>query len=242
MKIKKVLLTTSLLTISLITLSGCSFHLFTNKNSGPTIKRTLSSKKFNSLKVASDITDVELHASNQYKVIYHGLKRFKPSVNVKNGQLKITQTSNGVSYNIKEGNTVAIYLPAKELQNININLSDGDIDADGKVQAKNVKLHSDDGDVNFDDLRISSGKITSDDGDISVSNLLTRKGATVESDDGDIRIRKSNASGYRLTSDDGDVTFKGDTSDNDDGGSYYKNTKSSNLLSTHSDDGDVNVN
>ncbi|WP_230853119.1 DUF4097 domain-containing protein [Lactobacillus crispatus] len=125
MKIKKVLLTTSLLTISLITLSGCSFHLFTNKNSGPTIKRTLSSKKFNSLKVASDITDVELHASNQYKVIYHGLKRFKPSVNVKNGQLKITQTSNGVSYNIKEGNTVAIYLPAKELQNININLSDG---------------------------------------------------------------------------------------------------------------------
>ena len=225
MKIKKVLLTTSLLTISLITLSGCSFHLFTNKNSGPTIKRTLSSKKFNSLKVASDITDVELHASNQYKVIYHGLKRFKPSVNVKNGQLKITQTSNGVSYNIKEGNTVAIYLPAKELQNININLSDGDIDADGKVQAKNVKLHSDDGDVNFDDLRISSGKITSDDGDISVSNLLT-----------------SNASGYRLTSDDGDVTFKGDTSDNDDGGSYYKNTKSSNLLSAHSDDGDVNVN
>ena len=119
---------------------------------------------------------------------------------------------------------------------------DGDIDADGKVQAKNVKLHSDDGDVNFDDLRISSGKITSDDGDISVSNLLTRKGATVESDDGDIRIRKSNASGYRLTSDDGDVTFKGDTSDNDDGGSYYKNTKSSNLLSAHSDDGDVNVN
>ena len=61
--------------------------------------------------MTSDITDVELHASNQYKVIYHGLKRFKPSVNVKNGQLKITQTSNGVSYNIKEGNTVAIYLP-----------------------------------------------------------------------------------------------------------------------------------
>ena len=64
MKIKKVLLTTFLLMIGLITLSGCSFQLFTNKNSGPTIKQTLASKKFNSLKVSSDITDVELHASD----------------------------------------------------------------------------------------------------------------------------------------------------------------------------------
>ena len=242
MKIKKALLTTILLAVGVTTLAGCSFHCFTDKNSGPAIKKTLSSKAFNSLKVTTDITDVELHASDHYKVIYRGLKRFKPSVHVKNGQLEINQVNQGGSYNINSDNTVVIYLPTKELQKLNIDLEDGDIDSYGTIQTKSAKLHSDDGDVDFDHLQADTATVTSDDGDIAVDNLLTKKGATVRSDDGDIRIKHSNASGYRLTSDDGDVTFKGNTDDSDDSSSYRQNTGSTNLLSAHSDDGDVNVN
>lgn len=230
------------MSIGLATLSGYQFHHYTNKNSGPVIKKTLSSKEFNSLKATTDIVDIELHVSDKYKTIYHGLKRFKPSVAVKNGQLEINQANKGGSYSITANNKVIIYLPAKELQKINIDPADGDINFNGKIQAKNVKIHSDDGDLSAKYLQADTAKLTSDDGDVSISNLLTKKGATVHSDDGNIRIKHSNAKGYRLTSDDGDVTFNGNTYDNADGDSYYKNTKTTNLLSAHSDDGDININ
>ena len=213
MKNQKIILLPGLfLTLGLF-LAGCKFHTYTDKNSGPVVKQTLSEQKFNSMKVSTDIVDTELHVGKTHKVIYRGLKRFKPSVQIKNGILTIKQENKGGRYRISKDNVIAIYLPAKELQKIDMHLEDGDVD--------------------FYD---------SEDGDIEVDKLFATNGAKITSEDGDIKVKQSNAHGYYLSSDDGDVTFKGTDHDNDDdGGSYTKNISSSNVLFAHSDDGDVTV-
>lgn len=224
MKNKKIILLPGLfLTLGLF-LAGCKFHTYTDKNSGPVVKQTLSEQKFNSMKVSTDIVDTELHVGKTHKVIYRGLIRFKPSVQIKNGILTIKQENKGGRYRISKDNVIAIYLPAKELQKIDMHLEDGDVDFYGNIQAKNIAL-------------------SAEDGDITIDSLYAKNKAKIDSEDGDIKVKQSNAHGYYLSSDDGDVTFKGTDHDNDDdGGSYTKNISSSNVLFAHSDDGDVTVN
>lgn len=224
MKNKKIILLPGLfLTLGLF-LAGCKFHTYTDKNSGPVVKQTLSEQKFNSMKVSTDIVDTELHVGKTHKVIYRGLIRFKPSVQIKNGILTIKQENKGGRYRISKDNVIAIYLPAKELQKIDMHLEDGDVDFYGNIQAKNIAL-------------------SAEDGDITIDSLYAKNKAKITSEDGDIKVKQSNAHGYYLSSDDGDVTFKGTDHDNDDdGGSYTKNISSSNVLFAHSDDGDVTVN
>ena len=224
MKNKKIILLPGLfLTLGLF-LAGCKFHTYHDKNSGPVVKQTLSEQKFNSMKVSTDIVDTELHVGKTHKVIYRGLIRFKPSVQIKNGILTIKQENKGGRYRISKDNVIAIYLPAKELQKIDMHLEDGDVDFYGNIQAKNIAL-------------------SAEDGDITIDSLYAKNKAKITSEDGDIKVKQSNAHGYYLSSDDGDVTFKGTDHDNDDdGGSYTKNISSSNVLFAHSDDGDVTVN
>ena len=224
MKNQKIILLPGLfLTLGLF-LAGCKFHTYTDKNSGPVVKQTLSEQKFNSMKVSTDIVDTELHVGKTHKVIYRGLIRFKPSVQIKNGILTIKQENKGGRYRISKDNVIAIYLPAKELQKIDMHLEDGDVDFYGNIQAKNIAL-------------------SAEDGDITIDSLYAKNKAKIDSEDGDIKVKQSNAHGYYLSSDDGDVTFKGTDHDNDDdGGSYTKNISSSNVLFAHSDDGDVTVN
>ena len=244
MKNKKIILLPGLFITLGLFLAGCKFHTYTDKNSGPVVKQTLSEQKFNSMKVSTDIVDTELHVGKTHKVIYRGLIRFKPSVQIKNGILTIKQENKGGRYRISKDNVIAIYLPAKELQKIDMHLEDGDVDFYGNIQAKNIALSAEDGDITIDNLYAKNkAKIDSEDGDIEVDKLFTTNGAKITSEDGDIKVKQSNAHGYYLSSDDGDVTFKGTDHDNDDdGGSYTKNISSSNVLFAHSDDGDVTVN
>lgn len=144
MKNKKIILLPGLfLTLGLF-LAGCKFHTYTDKNSGPVVKQTLSEQKFNSMKVSTDIVDTELHVGKTHKVIYRGLIRFKPSVQIKNGILTIKQENKGGRYRISKDNVIAIYLPAKELQKIDMHLEDGDVDFYGNIQAKNIALSAED--------------------------------------------------------------------------------------------------
>ena len=137
MKNQKIILLPGLfLTLGLF-LAGCKFHTYTDKNSGPVVKQTLSEQKFNSMKVSTDIVDTELHVGKTHKVIYRGLKRFKPSVQIKNGILTIKQENKGGRYRISKDNVIAIYLPAKELQKIDMHLEDGDVDFYGNIQTVN---------------------------------------------------------------------------------------------------------
>ena len=174
MKNQKIILLPGLfLTLGLF-LAGCKFHTYTDKNSGPVVKQTLSEQKFNSMKVSTDIVDTELHVGKTHKVIYRGLKRFKPSVQIKNGILTIKQENKGGRYRISKDNVIAIYLPAKELQKIDMHLEDGDVDFYGNIQAKNIALSAEDGDITIDSLYAKNkAKIDSEDGDIEVDKLFT---------------------------------------------------------------------
>ena len=105
---------------------------------------------------------------------------------------------------ISKDNVIAIYLPAKELQKIDMHLEDGDVDFYGNIQAKNIALSAEDGDITIDNLYAKNkAKIDSEDGDIEVDKLFTTNGAKITSEDGDIKVKQSNAHGYYLSSDDG---------------------------------------
>lgn len=235
-----------LLSMVALTLSGC-VNVITNRHAGPVIKKTLPQKEFSNVNVSSDISDIELHIGKKYRVVYNGPKKLMPNITNNNGNLVIKNPSmstfiGNITINSKSDPTVMIYMPKKELNNLRMTSEDGDIDLYGNIHAKNAHLTSDDGDITTDTLATDSVYLHSDDGDITIAKLLTRHGAEATSDDGDVEIKSSNATGYHLSSDDGDVTFRGhDEDDDDDGGYYRSHLSSSNVLTAHSDDGDVTV-
>lgn len=235
-----------LLAMIALTLSGC-VNVITNKSSGPVIKKTLPQKEFSNLNVSSDISDIELHIGKNYRVVYNGPKKFMPNITNNNGNLSIKNARmvtliGDITINSKNDPTVIIYMPKKELNNLKMTSDDGDIDLYDNIRAKNAHLTSDDGDITTDTLVADSAYLHSDDGDVTIAKLLTRHGAEATSDDGDVEIKSSNATGYHLSSDDGDVTFRGhDEDDDDDGGYYRSHLSSSNVLTVHNDDGDVTV-
>ncbi len=192
---------------SLCTLTACSLihhHTYTDKNSGPEIKRVWQPKSFSSLKVNTYLEDIEVHAGKKYKVVYYGHKKLLPHVGVNDETLSIKSKQTLFSdFDINDDQTVAVYLPKKSLQDLTLHSADGDINLYGFIKAKSSSLNS-------------------DGGDITVDHLVTEQG--------------------NARSEDGDVTYDGEDYDNDDGGSYRSNLNSHNVLSVHSEDGDVTVN
>lgn len=239
---KRSFLITLLFTI-LITLSGCRFipHHYTNL--GPTIKETMTWQNFNKIDANVNLLDFNLQASNHPKVVYHGGKKIKPLVKVRDGKLIIRNHHHfSININSSEDNYLTIYLPKKQLTKIKVNTDDGDITSYGKVNAKKLALHSDDGDINANSFNVVNGSISSDDGDVQIDQLSSVTGFKATSSDGDISIKKCNASGVDLKSDNGDVTYRRHNYNDDDGGSYQHNLHSKNVLTANSDDGDIRVN
>lgn len=239
---KRILLITLLLMI-LVTLSGCHFipHHYTNV--GPSIKETMTQQNFNEIDVNVNLLDVELHASNHPKVVYHGGKKLKPIVKIENGKLTIRDHHHLlININNNEDNYLTIYIPKKQLDKIKVNTSDGDINCYGQVKTQNLALHSDDGDIDADSFNVTNGSISSDDGDLQIKRLHSLAGFKATSDDGDISIKKCNASGVDLSSDNGDIIYQGHNYSDDDDDSYKHNSHSKNVLIANSDDGDIKVN
>lgn len=200
------------------------------------------------MNVASLDSDIELRPATKAKIVYKGPKNAKPKVTLNSGKLSITQKEISKSTNFKwipfgffvtsGPSTIIIYLPKKQLTNLKIATDDGDIDGDGIINAQQIHLKSDDGDVDLETIKAHSGSISTSDGDISLSHLISQTGFKVAADDGDIEIDHTNASGYKVSSDDGDLTVNGDDYDNH----FYSKLNSKNVLIAHSDDGDLDLN
>lgn len=238
---KRILLISLLLTI-LVSLSGCRFVLRHHTNAGPTIKQTITRQNFNEIDANVSLSDLDLQVSDHPKVIYHGGKKIKPMVKVRNGKLIIRDNHHFlININSNEDNQMTIYLPKRQLTKIKINTDDGDINCYGQVKTKKLALHSDDGDINADSFNVTNGFTSSDDGDIEIKHLRSFNGFKATSDDGDISIKNCNASGVDLNSDDGDIIYH-DHNYGDDDNSYKRNLHSKNVLIANSDDGDIRVN
>ena len=250
---KHKLLLTSLIILLIPVLSAC--HSSTT-NTGPTIKTTLTNQDFTSLNVKSLSGDIELRQGDKCKVVYQGGKSVKPQVSFNNGTLTINQKKVAVTHKSKwflfsfssktstQYEKIIIYLPKEKINKLSINTEDGDINGYGSLSANSVKLNTEDGDITLSQLSAQKGSINSADGDIKITELSSKDGFKVLSEDGDISIKHTDASGYKLSTDDGDLNIRKKDShvDDDDGRyTYYHNIDSQNVLTVHSEDGDINI-
>lgn len=140
------------------------------------VKHVWQPQAFDSLDVDIYVDDVELHAGQNYKVVYYGHKTFLPQVNSHHHLLSIKQKSKNSS--ISGEQLLSIYLPSKQLYELTLRSDDGNIDFAGVIKAKNVSLDSDDGDIKIDHLTANRGHVSSDDGDVIY------KGNDYDNDDG----------------------------------------------------------
>lgn len=221
----------------------------------PHISQVISKQNFTFLKIDSVDSDIELRPSTKTEVVYKGPKNAKPDVSLNGETLSINQKEISKStkfkwipfgFSITSGSsTIIIYLPKQQLTNLKIASDDGDINGSGIINAQRVHLNSDDGDINLKILKVQSGSIASSDGDISITHLTSQNGFKLSADDGDIDIDHCNANGYNASTDDGDLTINGnkyDSDDANDGESYQHKLNSNNVLVAHSDDGDIDIN
>lgn len=157
------------------------------------INQKASVSKFNKVDVDITTGNVVLKIGSKYRIAYSGAEKTAPEIKVENNTLKIRSKQRALHinfFNLKQLNSqIVIEMPKKELENLNINSSNGNFSA--------YYLDTKTGEVNLSN------------GNINLKELKTQKGINLDTSKGNIRIENSNASGYDLNTSLGKITVAG---------------------------------
>ena len=153
--------------------------------------------EFNSIKIVSDISDIDIKNSNDstIKVVVKG--------NKEKSKLDYSFNDNTLNINYKHdkcrffcfnntGGEITIYLPNGYDKDIDIKTDVGDIDINN---INNIKIDSDTGDIDINNIN-NKANIKTDVGDIDIDNLNIKEDSSIISNVGDIKIK--NASNIKI--------------------------------------------
>lgn len=211
-----------------LTLAGCgALHIVHDaltpldkanfeKKTGPQITKIYRLNLPNQVKVDSLGSDLKFEKGKTCKIIYQGGQNLRPQVTMKDNTL--TVIDHKVVRHSKENKSLTIEMPVKALKSLIVKAYSGNVDAD-KIIAK-------------------KGQITSFNGDIKLSSLKSKAGFKLTTENGDIKVDNCNAKGFHLSTVNGDIHLN----NNDKDSPYKQNLSAKNLLTAHSNNGDVSVN
>lgn len=148
-------------------------------------------------------------------------------------------------------NTVVLYIPEKaQLSEVELRLSDGDLNVKELQYTDNMQLKSGNGDVTIKKAELADGQIALSDGDIQIDNSSFNGDMKINSSCGDVSVEMKNGSAEKtniyLKAADGDVDTEGlsrGKTDNEEDTSFYENKAgaSAPTLNVECSDGDITL-
>lgn len=183
------------------------FHPVSEPEQVLTKKTTLTTKRFNRVKVTAASANVSLKQGDHFTAKYYGTRHPAIKATVKDGQLNITQTHITKAKQVHFFDTddrIVITVPR------GTNLDDLTVSVNDDLRIENVNLANTDistngGDITVNNSKIKSGRLTNDDGDIDIAN--SKLSATrLNSESGDIDLSRVTVNGGKSHLSSGDFT------------------------------------
>ncbi len=188
------------------------------KNRGGTESFSDDLETFKSIDAEMDFSDMELIPSDKYAVEgSFDTAAGKPDIKIENGVLIIADKEKhdyfnfNISFGTKsqEAGKIKIYYPKDAVfEDIKLGLDFGKLEVGG-INAKQLKINMDSGDVTLTDTTVEQGKIALDFGKLTAKNLDS-KGFEVSSSAGDVALSGSLAGLTKVRCDMGQVTIDSD--------------------------------
>lgn len=185
-------------------------------NPGQNTRTTLTTKKFDRVKVTAASADVVVKQGAGYAVKYYGTRHPAIKTQVKDNQLTVTQThitkSKHVHFFDDRDDRVVITIPkGAKLANLTVT-ANGDLSVND-LNLASAKVTANGGDVTVNDSKINGGQLVTDAGDLTInrSKLIATE---VKTDSGDIDLARVTVNAGKATLASGDlnadrVTVKG---------------------------------
>ena len=194
-------------------------YLMFNKVNNQVISKEYPLSNFDKVVVDIPTGHVAFKVSNRYRVSYSGVEKVMPEVKVKNGELRISTPKRVVHVNLLNqlNSKIVIEIPKKELEEVNIDSSNGNFSADY--------------------LLTKTGEINLSNGDIDIEELKVKNGISFDTSKGNIKIENSNASGYDLNTFLGKVIVAGKRQ----GDSFEANLNTKNVLEADTSLGNISI-
>lgn len=176
-------------------------------NPGQNTRTTLTTKKFNRVKVTAASADVVVKQGEGYAVKYYGTRHPAIKAQVKGNQLTVTQThitkSKHVHFFNDSDDRVVITVPkGVKLANLTV-AANSDLTVND-LNLASAKLTANGGDVTVNDSKINGGQLTTDSGDLTI-NRSKLTGTEVKTDSGDIELARVTVNGGKATLTSGDL-------------------------------------
>lgn len=190
------------------------------------------SESFSSVQIKSNYYDVRLCVSEdgQCRIVRPEDENIKFNIKVENSTLSVTFENNrkwydhiGINFGYPE-NTLTVYLPETEYEELSVSSSSGDIYADKSVKFNKVKLESTSGDIDYygnaateavfkstsgdieaDGINGSVISITTTSAEVSLSNVNADGAVTVSTTSGDVEAESVRCGIFSCSVTSGDI-------------------------------------
>ena len=158
------------------------------------VEETRDLDDFTAIDMDIDAADITIKYGDSYHVHYVLEKRLVPSMEVKNGTLKVKSLDEGwhVGFGFVGWNGADQFI---------------EITVPKDVKLTDVTLHNDAGNINLSDVEAENVNIRDSAGDIECENIKT-DGFTVDNDAGDVDLTNITAKNLKADVDAGDLKFK----------------------------------
>lgn len=203
----------------------------------PSKKEVLSKGQFDRLNINVDNADVMVKAGKHYQVSFTGSKKIRPTVDIKNSQLTVSQSGKITKFNNYREHQIVITVPADKQLSGRIHIKNGDLDI-SRAMLKDTTIKSDNGDVEFHNVTLNGGQTTLYNGDFEGHRLTLQSDYRVENNNGDNEATKVREAGFILRNESGSNELFGKEHN---GGQQKRNQSAAHVLTLVNHNGDNEV-
>ena len=184
---------------------------FANKNesSNDTTEYDFTGESISAIDIDMDAADLDISYGDKFTVSHNIDKKYQPNVELKNGELSITQSITRKSiHSLSDDFKIDIVIPRdSKLDKLGINIDAGDIDVLA-ITGKGFNLDADAGDINIVGVEFDKTSIAADAGNIGIEDSSLGK-LSIDADMGEINLNDVVFSDGDIEADMGNVEVSG---------------------------------
>ena len=188
MKIAKAIIAASLAAVFSFCTASCSLE------SENIVENTISFDSINQITASLSSTDLRINLGNENSVYYKVYESLEPDVSEKDGKLKIvSEKKKSASLNFNTSTYIEVTLNKKQLDDIDLTLSSGD--------------------VQINDINVN-GNIQTSSGNIKINNVENSNNISLQASSGDISLKKCSFKTLKNKTESGDIYLERINSNN----------------------------